>query len=191
MISSDREFSGPFRKLGIEELNRLSVEEFKTAPKIPVTVILDNVRSLHNIGSIFRTCDAFRIESLFLCGISATPPHREIHKSALGAEDSVSWQYFPSAIEAVQYLKEKGYTLITVEQTENSKKLEDFVPVQNCSYGLVFGNEVRGVSQQIADQSDLALEIPQLGTKHSFNVSVTAGIVLWEFFKTMHTWEDT
>ncbi len=190
-MSYDRKSSGPFRKLGTEELNRLSVQEFKTAPKIPVTVILDNVRSLHNIGSIFRTCDAFRIETLFLCGISATPPHREIHKSALGAENSVSWQYYPSTIDAVNFLKKRGYTLITVEQTENSQKLEDFIPVRNSPYGLVFGNEVRGVSQQIADQSDLALEIPQLGTKHSFNVSVTAGIVLWEFFKTMHTWEDT
>jgi len=182
-MQENQEVTSPFRKLANEELNRLSVEEFKTSSKLHLVVVLDNVRSLHNIGSIFRTCDAFRVASIFLCGISATPPHREIHKSALGAENSVDWKYFAQTEEALSFLRANGYKLITVEQTKNSTLLGDFNPSVNEKYGLIFGNEVHGVSQPVTDLSDMTLEIPQLGTKHSFNVSVTAGIVLWDLFR--------
>jgi tRNA G18 (ribose-2'-O)-methylase SpoU len=171
------------RKLANAELNRKSVEEYKRTPKIHVVVVLDNVRSLNNIGSVFRTCDAFMIESLYLCGITATPPHREIHKTALGATESVHWMYFKDTRDALKRLQTEGYTLCAVEQTENSLMLHDFKPVQGKKYAVIFGHEIRGIDQAVVDSCDLSLEIPQLGTKHSINVAVSAGIVLWEIFR--------
>jgi len=171
------------RKLANAELGRKSVEEYKCTPKIPVVVVLDNVRSLNNIGSVFRTCDAFMIESLVLCGITATPPHREIQKTALGATESVDWTYVQDTQEALVRLRSEGYTLCAVEQTENSVMLHDFKPVYEKKYALVFGHEIRGVDQGVVNTCDLSLEIPQVGTKHSINVAVSAGIVLWEIFR--------
>ncbi|MDR1347452.1 MAG: RNA methyltransferase [Prevotellaceae bacterium] len=175
------------RKLQNSELNRLSIEEFKLSPKLPVIVVLDNVRSQHNIGAAFRTGDAFRIESIFLCGISSTPPNAEIHKSALGAEDSVDWQYFANTIDAINFLKQNEYKIVSIEQAENSVMLNHFSPDKNERYAFVFGNEVRGVSQSIVDTSDLCIEIPQSGTKHSLNISVSVGVVLWEFYKNLNS----
>lgn len=169
------------RKLQMDELNRLTVDDFKKAQKQPVVVVLDNVRSLHNIGSIFRTCDALGIESIYLCGISGTPPNKEIHKSALGAEDSVNWVYVKSALDAIKMLKDSGYKVYALEQTENSVNIKNFRPVADQKYAFVFGNELKGVDQAVVDESDYSLEIPQFGTKHSFNVSVTAAIVLWDY----------
>ena len=172
-----------YRKLSNDELGRISVEEYKAAGKLPVTIILDNVRSMHNIGSVFRTADSFFMEKLVLCGICAVPPQPEIHKSALGAEFSVDWEYCHETIDAVRDLKTAGYTIISVEQAENSVSLESFELDVNGKYALVFGNEVMGVGQEVVDASDMVLEIPQFGTKHSLNVSVSAGVVLWEFCK--------
>ena len=172
-----------FRKLYNEELGRISVDEYKSAKKVPVAVVLDNVRSGHNVGSAFRTCDAFRIEKVWLCGICAVPPSPEVHKTALGAEFSVAWQHCASAVEAVQRLKAEGWTLVGVEQAENSTLLQDFVPEGGKRYAFVFGNEVSGVAQEVMDLCDIALEIPQEGTKHSLNVSVSVGIVLWDIFR--------
>lgn len=169
-----------FRKLYNDELDRISVEEFKAAGKIPVAVVLDNVRSQHNIGAAFRTSDAFRIEKIWLCGISAVPPTPEIHKSALGAEFSVDWEYVEDTLEAVRRLKDDGYVVVSVEQAEGSTMLEEFEPDPSRRYAFIFGNEVKGVRQDVVDASDICLEIPQYGTKHSLNVSVTAGIVLWK-----------
>ncbi|MGN0281988.1 MAG: RNA methyltransferase [Prevotella sp.] len=169
------------RKLRTVEMERLTVEEFKEARKTPLVVVLDDVRSMYNVGSVFRTGDAFRIEALYLCGISATPPATEIHKTALGAEDSVEWRYFDTALEAVEQLKRDGYEVWAVEQCENSTKLNDFTPDPTKSYAVVLGNEVKGVHQEVIDVADGCLEIPQLGTKHSMNVSVTAGIVMYKF----------
>lgn len=171
------------RKTLNEELGRLTVEEFKTSDKRPIVVIADNVRSLNNIGSIFRTCDAFAIQKLYLCGISATPPNKEIHKTAIGAELSVEWTYKESALEAIDELKRQGYTIISVEQVANSVMLDEFVVRENVHYAVILGNEVNGVSQEAVDASDIALEIPQYGTKHSLNVSVAAGVVLWHLSK--------
>ena len=168
-----------FRKLLNSELGRISAEQFKEAGKSPVVLVLDNVRSQHNIGSAFRTCDAFRVGRICLCGISATPPTPEIHKAALGAEFSVDWEHCDTALDAVTKLRGEGYTIVSVEQTENATQLQDFRPEPGKRYALVFGNEVRGVAQEVADASDLCLEIPQYGTKHSLNVSVSIGIVLW------------
>ena len=162
-------------------MQRLSVDEFREAEKLPLIVVLDDVRSMHNVGSVFRTGDAFRIEAVCLCGITSTPPSVEIHKTALGAEDSVRWQYFGSALEAVESLKAEGYEVYSIEQAHGSTKLQDFVPVSNKKYAVVLGNEVKGVHQEVVDASDGCLEIPQFGTKHSMNVSVTAGIVIWHF----------
>ena len=162
-------------------MQRLSVDEFKQAEKLPLIVILDDVRSMHNVGSVFRTGDAFRIEAVYLCGITSTPPSTEIHKTALGAEDSVSWKYFPTAIEAVQQLKSEGYEVFAVEQTHGSTMLQDFQPVKEKKYAVILGNEVKGVHQEVIDICDGCLEIPQFGTKHSMNVSVTAGIIIWHF----------
>lgn len=159
----------------------LSVEEFREAKKTPLVVVLDDVRSMYNVGSVFRTGDAFRIEALYLCGISATPPATEIHKTALGAEDSVEWQHFDSALEAVKRLKENGYVVLAVEQCEGSTKLHEFIPEQDKKYAVVLGNEVKGVHQDVIDACDGCLEIVQLGTKHSMNVSVTAGIIMYRF----------
>ncbi len=172
-----------YRKLRNDELERLSAEEFKRAHKLKITVILDNVRSQHNIGSVFRTADSFFIERIILCGICAVPPTPEIHKSALGAEFSVDWQYYKNTSEAVAALKEEGYIIISVEQAENSVMLHNFEPDPDKKYALVFGNEVKGVSQDVVDMSDSVLEIPQFGTKHSLNISVSAGAVLWECCK--------
>ena len=169
------------RKIRTIEMQRLSVEEFQQVEKLPLVVVLDDVRSMYNIGSVFRTCDAFRVEAVFLCGICQTPPSTEIHKTALGAEDSVSWQYFKTAAEAVAALRENGYTVFSVEQVEHSTKLQSFVPQRARKYAVVLGNEVKGVHQEVVDASDGCLEIPQLGTKHSMNVSVTAGIVIYKF----------
>lgn len=162
-------------------MKRLSVEEFREAKKTPLVVVLDDVRSMYNVGSVFRTGDAFRIEALYLCGISATPPATEIHKTALGAEDSVEWQHFDSALEAVKRLKENGYVVLAVEQCKGSTKLHEFIPEQDKKYAVVLGNEVKGVHQDVIDACDGCLEIVQLGTKHSMNVSVTAGIIMYRF----------
>ena len=175
------------RKLKITELNRISAEEFKKADKLPLVVILDNVRSLHNIGSVFRTSDAFRVECIYLCGITATPPHPEMHKTALGAEFIVDWKYVNNAVEAVDNLRQEGYVVFSVEQAENSIMLEDMRLEQGKRYAVVLGNEVKGVQQEVIDHSDGCIEIPQYGTKHSLNVSVTAGIVIWDLFKQLKT----
>lgn len=169
------------RKLKTLEMHRLTVEEFHQSEKMPLTVVLDDVRSLYNVGSVFRSCDAFRVECVCLCGITATPPHVEIHKTALGAEDSVEWKYYETAIECIQELKTTGHVLCAVEQCEGSTKLQDFRPEPTNRYAVILGNEVKGVHQEVVDASDLCLEIPQFGTKHSLNVSVTAGIVVWHF----------
>lgn len=175
----------PIRKLKLDELKRASVAEFKAQEKLPVAVVLDNVRSMHNIGSIFRTADGFAVEQICLCGITAQPPHREIEKTALGATHSVNWTYFADTTEAVTFLLSKGYRIIAIEQAENSTKLNDFAPQKDEKYALIFGNEVNGVSDDVMEMIDDCIEIPQFGTKHSFNIVVSAGIVLWDFFAKM------
>lgn len=162
-------------------MQRLTVEEFREAEKLPLVVVLDDVRSMHNVGSVFRTGDAFRIEAVCLCGITSTPPMAEIHKTALGAEDSVSWRYFTTAMEALESLKADGYEVYSVEQAHGSTLLQHFEPVIGRKYAVILGNEVKGVHQEVVDRSDGCLEIPQFGTKHSMNVSVTAGIIIWHF----------
>lgn len=169
------------RKLNLAELGRMSTEEHRQSKKLPVVVVLDNLRSQHNIGSIFRTADAFRLEAIYLCGISATPPNREMHKTALGATESVDWKYFESTTEVVDKLKSTGYIIISIEQTEGSFTLKDFDLQGFKKMAIVFGNEVEGVNQKVVDRSDYCVEIPQYGTKHSLNVAVTAGITIWEF----------
>ena len=177
------------RKLKITELNRISTEEFKEAKKLPLVVVLDNIRSLHNIGSVFRTSDAFRIECIYLCGITATPPHAEMHKTALGAEFTVDWKYVNNTVEAVDNLKNEGYTVYSVEQAEGSIMLNELTLDKNRKYAIVMGNEVKGVQQEVIDHSHGCIEIPQYGTKHSLNVSVTAGIVIWDLFNKLK-WVD-
>ncbi|MDP4290411.1 MAG: RNA methyltransferase [Bacteroidota bacterium] len=167
------------RKLKNSELDRLTVDEFKKADKFPIVIVLDNIRSQNNIGSAFRTGDAFRIESLYLCGITATPPHREIHKTALGAENTVEWKYFDHTADAINQLREKGYKIVTVEQAAQSTKLNDFKPPVSEKLALVFGNEVEGVDDSIMEMADYCVEIPQFGTKHSLNITVSLGIVVW------------
>ena len=169
------------RKLKITALNRLTVDEFKQANKLPLAVILDEVRSLHNIGSVFRTSDAFLVERIYLCGITATPPHPEMHKTALGAEDTVDWKYVKHTLEAVEELHNEGYTVLAIEQVEGSTMLDELELEPDKKYAIVMGNEVKGVQQEVIDACDGCIEIPQYGTKHSLNVSVTTGIVLWEF----------
>lgn len=169
------------RKLKITELNRLTVDEFKQAEKLPLVVVLDEVRSLHNIGSVFRTSDAFRVARIYLCGITATPPHPEMHKTALGAEDTVDWIYKKDTLEAVEELHAEGFTVLSIEQVEGSTMLDRLQLDPQGRYALVLGNEVKGVRQDVVNACDGCVEIPQYGTKHSLNVSVTAGIVLWEF----------
>lgn len=171
------------RKLANAELDRKNIKEFKEAEKIPIIVVLDDVRSLHNIGSVFRTSDAFLIEKLYLCGITATPPNKEIHKTALGATETVAWEYAKNVLEIVQQLKSEKIKVYSVEQTENAIMLDHFQPETNTTYALLFGNEVKGVSQEAIDASDGVLEIPQLGSKHSLNISVSAGIVIWDLFQ--------
>lgn len=170
-----------YRKLKITEMNRISVQQFHEIEKIPLVVVLDHVRSLYNVGSVFRTSDAFRVNEVVLCGITATPPHTEIHKTALGAEESVSWRYFKDTMEAAQSLRSEGYTLLAIEQCEGSMMLQDFQPDKTKKYAVILGNEVKGVQQSVIDSCDGCLEIPQFGTKHSMNVSVTAGIIIWHF----------
>lgn len=172
-------------KLTVEEMHRLTVDEFRSASKLPLTVVLDNIRSLHNVGSVFRTADAFRIERLYLCGITACPPSAEIHKTALGAEDSVSWTYRPDTLAAVDELLADGYEVFAAEQVEGSVRLDRLELVSGRHYAVVLGNEVKGVAQDVVDRCTAAVEIPQYGTKHSLNVSVSAGIVLWEMCKKM------
>ena len=164
-------------------MQRLSVDEFHAAPNLPLIVVLDDVRSLHNVGSVFRSGDAFRVEAVYLCGITATPPHPEIHKTALGGEDSVAWRYFPTATEAVESLHNDGFFVYSIEQVEGSTKLQNLQLDTDRRYAVVLGNEVKGVHQDVVDMSDGCLEIPQFGTKHSLNVSVTAGMVIWEVAK--------
>ena len=171
------------RKLKITELNRLTQEDFKEAKKTPLVVVLDNVRSLHNVGSVFRTADAFLIEKVYLCGITACPPHAEIHKTALGAENTVEWSYYENICDALTGLKSEGYCILAIEQVENSILLNNFIPEKNQKYAIILGNEVKGVLQEAIDMCDGCIEIPQFGTKHSLNVSVTGGIVIWDFFQ--------
>lgn len=171
------------KKKSMLDLHRINCEEFKSVPKIPLVVILDDVRSLNNIGSIFRTADAFVIESIYLCGITACPPSVEIHKTALGAEDSVEWHYYEDVCESIKELKNKGYKICAIEQVENSISLEKFIINKDEKYAVILGNEVKGVQQKVVDMSDCCIELPQYGTKHSLNVSITAGIVMWEFLK--------
>ncbi|MBC8767164.1 TrmH family RNA methyltransferase [Arenibacter sp. BSSL-BM3] len=170
------------RKLENSELDRLNVDEFKQVEKTPICIVLDNVRSLNNIGSVFRTADAFLIEKIYLCGITATPPHKDIHKTALGATDSVAWEYRENTLELLEELKHVGYISLSVEQAENAVMLNDFEVDNNDKYALIFGNEVKGVSQDVVSNSDGVLEIPQYGTKHSLNISVSVGIVVWDLW---------
>ena len=169
------------RKLKVTEMNRISVAEFKEAEKMPLVVVLDNVRSLYNVGSVFRTSDAFRLQGICLCGITARPPHIEIHKTALGAEYSVAWRYYEDTLECVDNLRKEGYTILSIEQCEGSTLLPNLQIDSTKRYAVVMGNEVKGVQQEVVDNSDGCIEIPQYGTKHSMNVSVTAGIIIWEF----------
>ncbi len=173
------------RKLTLSELGRMSPEAYKHSKKLPLVIVLDNLRSQHNIGSLFRTADAFRLESISLCGITAKPPQREIQKTALGATESVDWNYFPTTQQAIRQLREKNYFIIAVEQTEGSISLKSFNILENRGIGLIFGNEVSGVAQEIINSVDACVEVPQFGTKHSMNVSVSAGIVIWDFFNKM------
>ena len=173
------------RKLEVTELNRISAEEFKTVKKMPLVFVLDNVRSLHNVGSVFRTSDAFLIEKIILCGITSTPPNAEIHKTALGAEYSVDWEYFEETTDAIHLLKNEGYYIYSIEQVENSVMLDKIQldPDSQQKYAVVLGNEVHGVDQEVINLSDNCIEIPQFGTKHSLNVSVSAGLIIWKFFE--------
>ncbi|MCK5028167.1 MAG: RNA methyltransferase [Bacteroidales bacterium] len=171
------------RKLKNSELNRLSIEEFKNSDKTPIVVVLDNIRSQNNIGSVFRTSDAFLIEKIILCGITAKPPHKDIHKTALGATDSVNWEYVQNTTDAINILREEGYVIVSIEQAEEAIMLQDFNIDKNKKYAVILGNEIKGVQQEVVNMSDFAIEIPQIGTKHSLNISVSAGIVLWELFR--------
>ena len=174
------------KKLILDDLNRKNTEEFKQAEKTPIIVVLDDIRSLHNIGSFFRTCDAFLIEKIYLCGITATPPNKEIHKTALGATETVAWEYEKEVMQVVDRLKKENVKILSVEQVEGSVMLNNFTVESNVKYALFFGNEVKGVNQQVIDSSNAVIEIPQLGTKHSLNVSVSGGIVIWDIFQKMN-----
>ncbi len=174
------------KKLKLEELGRMDVAAFKAASKTPIIIVLDNIRSMNNIGSVFRSADAFAVEAIYLCGITAQPPHREIEKTALGATDSVQWKYFENTLAAIADLKAKAYHICAIEQVANSVSLAQLTIDQDLKYALIFGNEVMGVDQQAINQSDTCIEIPQFGTKHSFNIAVTAGIVLWECYRQLH-----
>ena len=174
------------RKLKLDELGRVGIEDFKKQEKLPVIVILDNVRSMHNIGSIFRTSDGFAVEKIYLCGITAQPPHREIEKTALGATQSIEWVYYENVTDAIKDLKGLKYKIIAIEQAENSVMLTNYKPDLSEKYALIFGNEVQGVSDEAMSMIDTCIEIPQFGTKHSFNIVVSAGIVLWDFFSKLN-----
>lgn len=171
------------RKLKNSELGRLNVEDFKKTDKIPLIVILDNIRSLNNIGSVFRTSDAFLIEKIYLCGITAQPPHKDIHKTALGATESVEWEYVEDTLQLIERLKDSKIKILAIEQAENSTMLQDFIVEPNQKYAIVMGNEVKGVQQEVVTASNFCIEIPQFGTKHSLNISVSCGVVLWDLFK--------
>ena len=173
------------RKLKNSELNRVDVEGFKSVKKIPLIVILDNIRSLNNVGSVFRTSDAFIVEKIYLCGITAQPPHKEIHKTALGSTDSVAWEYVEDTLELIEKLKKDNVKIASIEQADNSTKLQDFEIEPKQKYAVVFGNEVKGVQQEVVSTSDYCLEIPQFGTKHSLNISVSVGVLVWDMFKKM------
>ena len=173
------------RKLKNSELDRLSVDAFKSSKKTPLIIILDNIRSLNNIGSVFRTSDAFLIEKIYLCGITATPPHKDIHKTALGSTDTVAWESVENTIDLVEKLKQKGVKVCAIEQAENATMLNEFTPEKDTTYALVFGNEVKGVAQNVVSASDMVIEIPQFGTKHSLNISVSCGVVVWDIFSKM------
>jgi len=170
------------KKLRNEDLGRLSVDGFKKSEKRKVIMVLDNVRSLNNIGSIFRTSDAFRVQEIALCGITGTPPHREIHKTALGATESVEWKYYKTTLEAIQFLKEKNWNVVAIEQMDTSISLENFMPESDAKYAFIFGNEINGIASEVLNYVDACIEIPQFGTKHSFNISISAGIVLWHYY---------
>lgn len=174
------------RKLANSELERKSIEDFKQAEKTPITIILDDIRSLHNIGSVFRTADAFLIEKIYLCGITATPPNKEIHKTALGATETVAWEYAKDVLEVIDALQKENVSVMAIEQVENSISLQEFEPKSGQKYALVFGNEVKGVSQEAIKKCEGTIEIPQLGTKHSLNISVSAGIVVWDLFQKLN-----
>jgi tRNA G18 (ribose-2'-O)-methylase SpoU len=173
------------RKLKNSELNRVSLKDFKKTTKTPLIVILDNIRSLNNIGSVFRTCDAFAIEKIYLCGITAKPPHKDIHKTALGATDAIDWAHEEFILPLIYKLKAEGITIASIEQAENSISLQDFEVSKQQKIAVIFGNEVKGVQQSVVDASDYCVEIPQVGTKHSLNISVSCGVVLWDLFKKM------
>ncbi|MEM5540638.1 RNA methyltransferase [Olleya sp. AS48] len=170
------------RKLKNSELDRLSVNDFKSAEKTPIIIVLDNIRSLNNIGSVFRTSDAFLVEKIYLCGITATPPHKDIHKTALGSTDTVAWEHIENTLDLVEKLKSENITICAIEQAENATMLDDFKVETNKKYALVFGNEVKGVAQDVVNASDVVIEIPQFGTKHSLNISVSCGVVTWDIF---------
>jgi 23S rRNA (guanosine2251-2'-O)-methyltransferase len=170
------------RKLKNNELDRLSVEDFKLVKKTPLIIVLDNIRSLNNIGSVFRTSDAFLIEKIYLCGITATPPHKDIHKTALGSTETIAWEYAENTLDLIEKLKSDGVKICSIEQAENATMLNNFTPEQQTTYALVFGNEVKGVAQKVVSASDVVIEIPQFGTKHSLNISVSAGVVIWDIF---------
>jgi 23S rRNA (guanosine2251-2'-O)-methyltransferase len=178
------------RKLANSELERKDQDEFKQASKTPIIIVLDDVRSLHNIGSVFRTADAFLIEKIYLCGITATPPNKEIHKTALGATDTVAWEYSKDVLEVIYLLKTDGVRVLAIEQVENALMLQDFEPDTDTKYALIFGNEVKGVAQEAVSMCDGVIEIPQLGTKHSLNISVSAGIVVWDVFRKLQYPKD-
>ena len=178
------------RKLKNSELERLSVEDFKEVEKTPLIIVLDNIRSLNNIGSVFRTSDAFLIEKIYLCGITATPPHKDIHKTALGSTETVAWEYVENTLDLVEKLKIEHIQIISIEQAENATMLNEFTPQQKTKYALVFGNEVKGVAQNVVSNSDVVLEIPQFGTKHSLNISVSCGVVVWDLFSKLSTLEN-
>ncbi|MFH6768575.1 RNA methyltransferase [Gaetbulibacter aquiaggeris] len=175
------------RKLKNSELDRLSVEDFKLVKKTPLIIILDNIRSLNNIGSVFRTSDAFLIEKIYLCGITATPPHKDIHKTALGSTETVDWEYAENTLDLIKKLQAQNIKVIAIEQAENATMLNDFNPEPQTTYALVFGNEVKGVSQNVVNESDIVIEIPQYGTKHSLNISVSAGVAIWDVFSKLTT----
>lgn len=175
-------YSQIMRKLKNSELDRLSVSEFKDTKKTPIIIVLDNIRSLNNIGSVFRTSDAFLIEKIYLCGITATPPHKDIHKTALGSTETVAWEYIENTKELVEKLKKDNIQIVSIEQAENATMLNNFTPKQKTKYALIFGNEVKGVAQDVVSFSDIVLEIPQFGTKHSLNISVSCGVVIWDLF---------
>ncbi|TBN02387.1 TrmH family RNA methyltransferase [Hyunsoonleella flava] len=175
------------RKLKNNELKRLSVDGFKAAKKVPIIIILDNIRSLNNIGSVFRTSDAFLVEKIYLCGITATPPHKDIHKTALGSTETVEWEYVENTLDLVKKLKAKNVKICAIEQADNATMLNDFTPKEHTKYALVFGNEVKGVAQDVVSASDVVIEIPQFGTKHSLNISVSCGVIVWDVFNKLKT----